>query len=282
MKNYENKEVKMKNIIEPPHQLRMEINEEDINELALSIDQHGLINPITIQEDQEGRLIIIAGHRRFLAVKKLGRKTIHTRVLKNTTKTEVTVIAAIENLQRSDMNIIEEADLINGLHFDGKLSCGEISDLLSRSREWVLKRIELQQYPKEILQALHEGSIKLGVARLIATIQKDAFRAWVLTQAIASGATISMVKVWIRDSTVELSTEDAQKIIQEFSNSTMEYLESSKFTCEMCYREDSLVHVIIVRVCKQCALQISAANEQYKYEKRLTEEQQGGEKKDGN
>ncbi len=282
MKSYENKEVKMKNIIEPPHQLRMEINEEEINELALSIDQHGLINPITIQEDQEGRLIIIAGHRRFLAVKKLKKETIPARVLRNTTKTEVTVIAAIENLQRSDMNIIEEADLINGLHFDGKLSCGEIADLLSRSREWVLRRIELQQYPKEVLQALHEGSIKLGAAGLIAAIQKDAFRAWVLTQAIASGATISMIKVWIRDSTVELSTEAAQQIIQECSDNSMEYLESSKFTCEMCYREDSLLHVIIIRVCKECALQINAAKERYAYDKRLTEEQQRSEKKDDN
>jgi len=271
-KKYTNETIEMKYITEPPHQLRMEIGEEGIVELAQSLEQHGLINPITIQRDSEGRLIIIAGHRRFLAAQKNKWEKIEARILDVSTDVEIKTISAIENLQRADMHIIDEANLIADLHFSHELAVNEISDMLNKSRDWVLKRIEIKTYPYEVLQALYEGSLKLGVARRIAVIPEDGFRKWVLTQAVAAGATLSMVNTWINDEQLKTSSKDAQDIIQELSDSTTQYFESTKFTCGLCAQEDSLTHVMILRVCKQCFLQISVENEKADYHKRKTEE----------
>ncbi len=263
---YENRTINMKFIIEPPHQLRMSFDEEKLQELAASMKQHGLINPITLHEDDEGRLIIVAGHRRFLAAKTLNWQEIPARVKKHTSKAEIITISAIENLQRADLEIIEEADLISKMHYEEKLSIGAISDMLNRSKAWVQARLEVMMFQK---------TIKLGTARLIAGIQDEGFRKWVLDMTINAGATEAMVRTWIKDNFQSLSEADRLEILEHNSETAMEYFEKTKFSCDLCYEEDTLSNVMITRVCKECYLRLKAAKEAFEREKRLQQKKGG-------
>ena len=265
---YQNKTVKMMHILEPPHQLRMSFDEEQLHELAASMQQTGLINPITIHQDEEGKLIIIAGHRRFLAAKILKWETIAARIKKGENKTGIKIIAAIENLQRANLNIIEEADLVGDLHYEDKLSIGEIEGMLNRKKGWVQSRLEVRMFPPEVLEALQQKTIKFGVSRLIAAIREDVFRKWILDMAINSGATEKMVATWIQDHNMTLTTEDAQNIIDKQSFTTEEYYQKTKFDCGLCYNDDTLENVMIVRVCKACYLELEKLKAQHEIGKR--------------
>lgn len=256
-------------ILEPPHQLRMSFDEEKLQELADSMQQHGLINPLTLHEDEEGRLIIIAGHRRFLAAKILKWEEIPARVLKHADKTSVKVISAIENLQRADLDYIEEADLVSDLHYVDNFSIGAISDMLNRGKAWVQARLEIVMFQPEVLEALKNKAIKLGVARLIAGIQDEGFRKWVLDMTINSGATEAMVSTWINDNFMTLTEAERHEIIEAASETTTQYYEKTKFGCSLCYGEDALAHVMIVRVCKECYLQLQAMKEAHEKQERL-------------
>ena len=266
---YENREAEMKFILEPPHQLRMSFDEEKLQELADSMKQHGLINPITIHEDEDGRLIIIAGHRRFLAARILKWEKISARVKKTSSAAEVKTISAVENLQRADLDVIEEADLIQNMHYEEKLSIGAISDMLNRSKAWVQARLEVMMFQPEVLQALQEKTIKLGVSRLIAGIQDEGFRKWVLDMAINAGATEAMVSTWIKDNFQSLSEADRLEIIEAASETACEYYEKTEFTCDLCYEKDTLSNVMIMRVDKECYLRLQAAKEAHSKEQRL-------------
>ena len=265
---YENREVEMKFILEPPHQLRMSFDEEKLQELAASMQQQGLINPITLHEDKEGRLIIIAGHRRFLAAKILKWEIISARVKQEMSGIEIVTVSAIENLQRENLDVIEESDLICKMHYDEKLSIGEICDIINRKRPWVQARLEVMMFQPEVLEALQQKTIKLGVSRLIAGIQDEGFRKWVLDMTINSGATEQMVSTWIKDNFQSLSEADRLEIIEAASETACQYYEKTKFSCDLCYEPDTLSNVMICRVCKECYLRLQAAKEAYQKEQR--------------
>ncbi len=265
---YENREVEMKYILEPPHQLRMSFDEEKLQELARSIQKDGLIHPITLHEDAEGRLIIMAGHRRFLAAKINNWEIISARVKQNMSGLEIVTVAAIENLQRADLDVIEESDLICKMHYDEKLSIGEISDIINRSKAWVQARLEVMMFQPEVLQALQDKTIKLGVSRLIAGMQDEGFRKWVLDMAINAGATEAMVSTWIKDNFMSLTEEQRHEIIEQASETAVSFYEKTKFTCDLCYEKDTLSNVMITRVCKECYMRLQAAKAAFEKEKR--------------
>jgi len=258
LERFQSKNVKLKYINEPPHQLRMAIDEEALKELAQSMQQHGLLQPILLHLDEEGKLTIIAGHRRYLAAQMLGWEEIPARVLSGSTPTQNKILSAIENIQRQDLNPIEEADIVGDLYYENKLSTKEIAELLNRSINWVQSRLEVRQYPMEVLQALHEGQVRLGVARIIAAIQDEGFRKWCLTQAIEGGATEAMVRQWIKDAYIEMTPEQRQKLMEKHKEISREAVERLRFACAVCGTEDLLENAMVARVCKACYLAMEA------------------------
>jgi len=263
MDRYVSQLIEMKYINEPPQQLRMEIDEESLMELTESIKQHGLINPITLYHAEDGSYTIIAGHRRFLACKKLQWEEIPARVISYKEGPKIRVLSAVENLQRQNLNIIEEADLVMSLHYEEGLSINHIADMLNRSRDWVCKRLEITQYPMEVLEALKSDAIRLGAARLIASIQDEGFRKWVLEQAISSGATEHMIATWIKDNFLTLNPAEREEIIKEKTMGSVKRLEELEFECGVCNEREPLSQVMIVRVCKQCYYNLQIVKQQH-------------------
>ena len=159
------------NKIEPnANQPRKVFNEDALQELADSIRQHGLIEPLIVQEGSKGFYQIIAGERRWRAAKIAGLKEIPV-IIKEYTDQEVMEIALIENIQREDLNPIEEAEAYQRLITEYHLKQDEVAEKVSKSRVAVTNTLRLLKLDERVRSMLIEDKIKSGHARALLAIE---------------------------------------------------------------------------------------------------------------
>lgn len=159
------------NKIEPNvNQPRKMFNEDSIHELAESIKQHGLIEPLIVQKADNGFYTIIAGERRWRAARIAGVKDIPV-VVKEYTDQQVMEIALIENIQREDLNAIEEAEAYNRLIQDYHLKQDEVAERVSKSRVAITNSLRLLKLDEKVRRLVIEDKIKSGHARALLAIE---------------------------------------------------------------------------------------------------------------
>lgn len=165
-----------------PNQPRMHFNKEELDELALSIEKDGLLQPILVREDAEG-YEIIAGERRWQASQLAGLKKVLVRI-KEADDMKVLELALIENLQRSDLNPIEEAYGYKRMMERGNRTQSEVASAVSKGRSTIANALRLLDLPEDAQQMLYEEKITAGHARAILAIPSDEGRAK-LTEKLA-------------------------------------------------------------------------------------------------
>lgn len=165
-----------------PNQPRMHFNKEELDELALSIEKDGLLQPILVREDAEG-YEIIAGERRWQASQLAGMKKVPVRI-KEADDMKVLELALIENLQRSDLNPIEEAYGYKRMMERGNRTQSEVASAVSKGRSTIANALRLLDLPEDAQQMLYEEKITAGHARAILAIPSDEGRAK-LTEKLA-------------------------------------------------------------------------------------------------
>lgn len=154
-----------------PYQPRKEFKEEAIHELAESIRQHGVIQPIIVRSVIKG-FEIIAGERRFRASQYCGKATIPA-VVRNFTDQQVMEIALIENLQRENLNAMEIAVAYQGIMDQYSLTQEELSLKVGKSRSHIANFLRLLSLPEEVKEYVSRGTLSMGHARAVVGI-KDA------------------------------------------------------------------------------------------------------------
>lgn len=154
-----------------PEQPRKSFNEEKLNELAESIQQHGIVQPLIVQKRDE-RYTIIAGERRFRAARIAGLREVPA-IVREMDGREVMEVALIENIQRENLNPIEEAAAIRFLMKEHDLTQEEVAKRLSKSRPAIANSVRLLQLPDDVQDYLREGRIQPGHARVLAAIEDD-------------------------------------------------------------------------------------------------------------
>lgn len=154
-----------------PLQPRTDINDEHIAELADSIRKVGVLQPIIVRPDG-AHYQIIAGERRWRASKAAGLERVPVRVMA-TTETEALALALIENLQREDLNSIEEARGYRRLIDEYGMTQSELADRVSKSRSAVTNTLRLLDLPEDIQELLYSGKITAGHARAILSVVDD-------------------------------------------------------------------------------------------------------------
>jgi ParB family transcriptional regulator, chromosome partitioning protein len=154
-----------------PYQPRKTFNEESIQELAASIKEHGVIQPIIVRTVLKG-YEIIAGERRFRASQVCGLTTIPA-VVRKFSDQQVMEIALIENVQREDLNAMEQALAYQALIDQFKLTQEELSVKVGKSRSHIANFLRLLQLPEEIKQYVSRGTISMGHARAIAGVKGE-------------------------------------------------------------------------------------------------------------
>ncbi|MFD0961762.1 ParB/RepB/Spo0J family partition protein [Paenibacillus chungangensis] len=152
-----------------PYQPRKSFDENSIKELAESIKQHGIIQPIIVRSVLRG-YEIIAGERRFRASQYCGNKTIPA-VVRNFSDQQVMEIALIENLQREDLNAIEIAVAYQSLMDKFQLTQEELSLKVGKSRSHIANFVRLLTLPVEIKDNVSRGTLSMGHARALAGIK---------------------------------------------------------------------------------------------------------------
>ena len=177
------------NDIEPNReQPRKTFDDDAVSELADSITQHGLIQPIVVTPLSNGRYSIVAGERRWRACRMAGLNEVPV-IVKEATKQELMEIALIENLQREDLNPVEEAFGYRSLIESFGLTQEEVATRMGKSRSAVTNALRLLNLNEEELDALKNGLITAGHARCLIGIEDAEIRAKMLAAAI-NGASV--------------------------------------------------------------------------------------------
>ena len=157
-------------MVEPNRdQPRHKFDEDALNELADSIKQYGIISPIIVQ-DRKDHYEIIAGERRWRAAKIAGLKEIPV-IIKNFTEQEIVEISLIENIQRENLNPIEEALAYKRLLTEFNLKQEEVAERVSKSRTAVTNSMRLLKLADEVQQMIIDEKITTGHARALITIE---------------------------------------------------------------------------------------------------------------
>lgn len=160
------------NEIEPNReQPRKQFDQEKLKGLAESIKQHGVVQPIIVKKNENG-YSIIAGERRWRAAKIAGLKTIPA-IIKDLTSREIMEVALIENLQREDLNPLEEAEAYKKLMDDHGLTQEAISKIVGKSRAAIANSIRLLTLPETIREMLVNELLTPGHARTLITIEDE-------------------------------------------------------------------------------------------------------------
>jgi ParB family transcriptional regulator, chromosome partitioning protein len=161
-------EVEVFRIVPNPHQPRLSFNEEKLQELAGSIKEHGIIQPIIVSKNN-GNYEIIAGERRFLAAKLAGLKTVPA-IVRDASEQQKLELAITENIQRHDLDPIEEAKALKKLMEEFDMSQEEVAQKIGKSRSAVANKVRLLNLPVEIQKSLIVGKITEGHCKLLLAI----------------------------------------------------------------------------------------------------------------
>lgn len=156
-----------------PHQPRTTFSEEALNELADSIREHGVLQPITIEDAGDGMFYIIAGERRTRASLVAGIDRVPVQLKKYSDEKKLE-IALIENIQRADLNAIEEAQAYYKLMELSGLSQDEVAQRVGKQRSTVANALRLLKLPEDMQNSLMSGQITAGHARAILSVETAA------------------------------------------------------------------------------------------------------------
>lgn len=181
-----------------PDQPRKDFDEEALNELAKSISTIGIIQPITLRQEDDGTYMIIAGERRFRASQLAGRVTIPAYIRK-ASDDDVMEMALIENIQREDLNAIEVALAYQQLQAKSSLTQDELAQRVGKSRSSVANFMRLLKLPAEIQIALKEKKLSMGHARAILPIEDLEQQVRLFHLIIDQDLTVRRVEQMVRD-----------------------------------------------------------------------------------
>lgn len=154
-----------------PYQPRKTFEEERLNDLASSIQQHGILQPIVLRQTVQGYYIVV-GERRFRASKLAGLTEVPA-IIKELSDEDMMELAIIENLQREDLNAIEEAESYKKMMTDLNITQQEVARRLGKSRPYIANMLRLLQLPKNVAQMVQHGTLSSAHGRTLLTL-KDA------------------------------------------------------------------------------------------------------------
>lgn len=183
--------------IKPNHyQPRKEFSQQELAELADSIRTAGLLQPIAVRTVQGG-YELVAGERRLRAIKTLGWTAVPAIVKDYDDRTMLTM-ALIENLQRADLNPIEEAEGYARLASEFDLTQNEIADLVGKDRSTVANLQRVLQLPAAVRKMLETGSLSLGHARPLLALEDNALAIKLATEAVEHGLSVRAIEERVR------------------------------------------------------------------------------------
>jgi ParB family chromosome partitioning protein len=180
-----------------PRQPRIHFKEDELAELAASIREHGVIQPLIVMPKSDGKFILIAGERRWQASQKAGLRTVPV-ITRQASNQELLEIALIENVQRADLNSLEEAEAYRQLAEEFGLSHEAVAKRVGKSRVAVTNTIRLLGLADVVKQALVDGRITEGHARVLLALSTQKAQASAMQTVINLSLNVRQTEELIR------------------------------------------------------------------------------------
>lgn len=203
-------EVETERIDVNPWQPRRQFQDETIDELADSVREHGIIQPLVVTRSGEGRYRLIAGERRLRAAKKVGLAKVPIVIREDTGNEQTLALALIENIQREDLNAIDEALAYEQLHEEFALTQEEIATRVGKSRSTVANSLRLLKLPASVREMVSDGRLSMGHARAILGLEGSSKQEALAKKIVRSGLSVRQAEM--------LATEPAQKSVKTETN----------------------------------------------------------------
>jgi len=191
-------EVPIDKIKPNPHQPRTRFDDSALQELAQSIREHGLLQPVIVSRTEEG-YELIAGERRWRAARLAGLEAVPV-VVKETTARNSLELALVENIQRRDLNPIEEAHAYRTLMVEHGLTQEQLGQRIGRGRVLIANTLRLLRLPADVQQAVAEGDVSEGHARAIARVEEADDQVSLLERVLREGMSVreteKLAEIW--------------------------------------------------------------------------------------
>ena len=206
--------IDLKNIYPNQDQPRRVFDEEKIKILSESIKNYGVLQPIVLKPDDKGKYMIIAGERRYRA-SKLARKSDIPAVIKDIPMKDIMEIALIENLQREELNPIEEALAYRSLIKNDEVTQEEISEAVGKSRPHITNTLRLLNLPQKIMDMIDQGQITAGHGKALLRVNDENLQLELANKVIAEElsvrATEALAKKICEDNIKEVPKKSKEK-----------------------------------------------------------------------
>ena len=173
-------------------QPRKDFDEDKLEELADSIDKHGMIQPIVLRNAKHG-YEIVAGERRWRAARMVGLKEVPC-IIKELTDEENMLLAIIENMQREDLNPIEEAEGLRQMIDTYGLTQEQVSRGVGKSRPYITNSLRLLKLPENIRYLTADGSLSVGHARALAAVKDEKLQQKLAQRAVDEGLSVRQIE----------------------------------------------------------------------------------------
>ena len=190
-------DIAVSEVVPNPNQPRKDFDDESIASLAASIEEIGLLQPIVVRRDDDG-YVLVAGERRLRAMKSLSRTTIPAVIRQETDGATNLAEALVENLQREDLNPLEEAAAYEELLEEYGLTHDDVAKRVGRSRSTITNTVRLLQLPQAIQKLLASGELTAGHARALLGTEDEGYAIHIAQRAVAEGWTVRRVEEAIR------------------------------------------------------------------------------------
>lgn len=194
-------------LIKPnPDQPRINFDEEALEELATSIRELGIIQPLTLRSAEAGTYMIISGERRYRAAKLAGLDTVPAYV-RTANDSELTEMALIENIQREDLNAIEIALTFRKLIDQYNLTQERLSERIGKKRATIANFLRLLKLPAEVQLGLRDKAVDMGHARALLSVEKPTMQLKLYNEILKKGLSVRQVEQRAKEINEEGSTE---------------------------------------------------------------------------
>lgn len=199
-------EVPIEKIASNPQQPRHSFDEKELQELADSIKEHGIIQPLVVVKIAPDQYELIAGERRLKAAKIAELKMVPVIVREESGEREKLELALVENIQRHDLNVLEEARAYKKLIEEFDLTQEDVAEKVAKSRSAVANKVRLLGLPIEIQRALQDGKITEGHARSILAIENSEKQRALFEMILKENLTVRQAEDKVKEVTVSTHT----------------------------------------------------------------------------
>ncbi len=245
-------------VIDVPDDLngRLETDPDAVDRLARQIEACGLLHPVTLRR-MGTRYELIAGRHRLRAFEKLRRPMIAAVVL-DVSALEAGTIRLAENVARSKLSAVEEAKQLAPLVTEHPDGVEGVARDIGRRVEWILDRIDMCEWPGELLEHCHCGRISLGAAQRLARIEPEGLRSERIRFAALHGINVKTAALWLSESVGSAAADVAAAATPEVPGAG-QYQTETLARCFGCAEMAPLAETMAVRVCNDCLVMIQTA-----------------------